>query len=141
MKLFNGSSARGVALFVVGALLAQPAVFASPRPITPEKAHARILKRGLGNWVGVELDTGVALIGRITSIDEQSFGLQLHNDPHITQIEYRDVVDLHTGVSSGAFWGILAAGAGGMVALGLIAHHEMSQMPKLPTLPSQPAVP
>jgi hypothetical protein len=37
-------------------------------------------------------------------------------------------------------WGILAAGVGGMVTLALVAHHEMSQMPKLPTLPNQPPI-
>jgi hypothetical protein len=127
-------------MLLVCALLAPSAAFASPKPMTAGKVHARILKRGLGNWVGVELDTGVALVGRITNIDEDSFGLQLHNDPRITRVMYSDVIDLQTGAPAGMVWGILAAGVGGMVTLALVAHHEMSQMPKLPTLPNQPPI-
>ena len=103
--------------------------------------HQRILKQGMGNWVGVELLNGTAFAGRIVSVDEQSFGLQLHNDPEITTVRYSDVVNLHTGISHGAFWGILAAGIGGSIALALIAHHEMVNMPKLPAEPAQPVFP
>jgi hypothetical protein len=127
-------------MLLVCALVAPSAALASPKPMTPEKVHARILKRGLGNWVGVEVGSGAAFVGRITNIDTDSFGMQLHNDPYITQVPYSDVVDLHTGAPNGAFWGILAAGIGGSVALALFAHHEMSQMPKLPTAPNQPPV-
>ena len=87
-----------------------------------------------------EVSSGAAFVGRIVNIDDESFGLQLHNDPQITQVPYSDVIDLHTGVSTGGFWAILGVGVGGMVAMGLVAHHEMSQMPKLPTLPNQPAI-
>jgi hypothetical protein len=127
-------------MLLVFALIAPSAAFASPKAMTPEKVHARILKRGLGNWVGVEVSSGAAFAGRIVNIDDESFGLQLHNDPQITQVMYSDVVDLHTGISSGGFWAITAAGIGGMVALGLVAHHEMSQAAKQPTLPNQPAI-
>jgi hypothetical protein len=140
MSSVSRTYARCVAMLLVCALLTPSAAFASPKPLTPERVHARILKRGLGNWVGVEVVSGAAFVGRIVNIDDDSFGLQLYNDPQITQVPYSDVVDLHTGLSNGAFWGILAAGVGGMVALGLIAHHEMSQMPKLPTLPGEPAI-
>jgi len=120
-------------------LLAGPSVsIANAKPLTPITAHQRILKQGMGNWVGVELLNGTAFAGRIVSIDDQSFGLQLHNDPAITPVRYSDVVNLHTGISHGAFWGILAVGIGGSVALALIAHHEMDNMPKQPT---QPVIP
>jgi len=128
-------------MLLVCALLAPSAAFATPRGMTPETVHARILKRGLGNWAGVEVSSGAAFIGRIVNIDEESFGLQLHNDPYITQVPYSDVVDLQTGPPKGAFWAIVGTGVGGMVALALVAHHEMSQMPKLPTLPNQPTIP
>jgi hypothetical protein len=114
---------------------------ASPKPLTPEVVHARILKRGVGNWVGVQLQSGVAFAGRIVNIDAETFGMQLHNDPAITPVRYSDVVDLRTGPSRGAFWAILGAGIGGSVALALIAHHEMSSFPKLPAQPAQPVFP
>jgi hypothetical protein len=141
MNSLSRTFSKCVGMLLVCALVTPTAAFAAPRGLTPEKIHARILKRGLGNWVGVDLNTGAAFIGRIVSIDEQSFSLQLHNDPEITPVFYSDVVDLHTGPSTGAFWGILGAGIGGIVALGLIAHHEMSEMPKLPPFPNQPPLP
>ena len=140
MGLLSRSYARCLAIVLVCALVTPSGAFASAKPMTPEKAHARILKRGLGNWVGVEVSSGAAFVGRITNIDNDSFGIQLHNDPQITQVYYDDIVDLHTGAPAGAIWGILAAGIGGIVVLGVVAHHEMSQMPKLPTLPTQPPI-
>jgi hypothetical protein len=141
MGLLSRTYARCVGILLVCALLAPSTAFAAPRGLTPEKVHARILKRGLGNWVGVEVTSGAAFAGRIVNIDDAMFGLQLHNDPYITQVPYSDVIDLHTGVSTGGFWAITAIGVGGIVALALVAHHEMSQMPKLPTLPNQPPIP
>lgn len=122
-------------------MLMPAAANASPKPLTADAVHKRILKRGLGNWVGVQLDTGVALVGRIIRIDEQTFTLQLHNDPQTTPVPYSAVVDIQTGPSRGAMWAIIGGGVGGMVAIALIAHHEMSNQPKLPTLPSQPTQP
>jgi hypothetical protein len=128
-------------MLLVCALVAASAPVALAKPLTPEKVHARILKQGMGNWVGVELQNGTAFAGRIVSVDEQSFGLQLHNDPGITPVQYSDLVDLRTGISHGAFWGFTIAGVGGVVAMALIAHHEMAKMPTLPTEPAQPVFP
>jgi hypothetical protein len=141
MSLLSRTFSRCVGMLLVCALVAPAAAFAAPRGLTPEKVHAHIMKRGLGNWVGVEVSSGAAFAGRIVNIDDESFGLQLHNDPGITQVQYSDVIDLRTGISSGGGWAILAAGVGGTIALALVAHHEMSQMPKLPTLPNQPILP
>jgi hypothetical protein len=128
-------------MLLVCALVAASAPVASARPLTQEKIHARVVKQGMGNWVGVELQNGTAFWGRIVSIDEQSFGLQLHNDPAITPVLYSDVVRLHTGITHGAFWCIAIAGIGGMVAIALVAHHEMAKMPTLPTEPAQAVFP
>jgi len=132
---------RCIAMFLVGALLALSAPIAEARPLTADTVHARILKRGIGNWVGVELQNGTAFVGRIVSIDEQTFGLQLHNDPAITPVQYSDVVDLHTGISHGAFWGITIAGIGGLIVMAVVAHHELSKQPTFPTFPTQPTLP
>ena len=141
MVLATRTFARCMAMLLVCAAIAPSATVAAAKPLTPLTVHDRILKRGVGNWVGVELLNGTAFVGRIVSIDEQSFGLQLHNDPRITPVRYSDVVNLHTGISHGAFWGILAAGVGGSVALALVAHHEMSKMPTQPIEPAQPVFP
>jgi hypothetical protein len=109
---------------------------ASPKPLTPEAVHARILKRGIGNWVAVQVLSGAAFGGRIVRIDEKSFGLQLHNDPTITPVLYSDVVDLRTGISRGGFWAIGVAGIAGVVVMALVAHHELDQASKLPGEPA-----
>ena len=122
-----------ILVFWVG-LLSAP--FAEAKQLTPESVHARILKQGVGNWVGVELSNGTAVVGRIVSIDQESFGLQLHNDPGVTPVLYSDVVGMHTGLSRGAFTAIMIAGIGGFSLV-----HKNSQVPTLPNQPTQPVFP
>lgn len=142
MYLPSQASSRIMSMLLVCALAAASAPVAQARPLTPETVHTRIAKRGLGNWVGVELNNGTAFAGRIVSVDDESFGLQLHNDPAVTPVLYRDVVDLHTGISHGAFWAIAIAGIGGVVAMAAIGMHELHQNEQqMPTLPAQPAQP
>jgi hypothetical protein len=128
-------------MLLVGGMLTLSAPIADAKPLTADTVHARILKRGMGNWVDVELQNGTAFVGRIVSVDEQSFGLQLHNDPAITPVKYSEVVDLHTGISHGAFFAITAVGVGGMIVMALIAHHELSKQPTFPTFPTEPTQP
>jgi hypothetical protein len=128
-------------MLLVCALLAVSAPVAQAKPLTPLQVHARILKRGIGNWVGVELQNGTAFAGRIVSADDQSFGLQLHNDPAITPVQYSDVVRLHTGVSNGVFWTFLAVGIGGAVAMTAVGIHELHTHDQMPALPTQPVFP
>jgi hypothetical protein len=123
------------------ALVAASAPAALAKPLTPEKIHARILKQGMGNWIGVELGNGTAFAGRIVSIDEQSFGLQLHNDPGITPVRYSDVMSLRGGISHGAFFVIAAIGVSGVILTAVVAHHEISKFPTLPAQPTQPVFP
>jgi hypothetical protein len=132
---------RCIAMLLVCALLAVYAPLASARPLTADTVHTRILKRGIGNWVGIELQNGTAFWGRIVSVDEQTFGLQLHNDPAITPVQYSDVVGLHFGISHGAFWAITAAGIASVVIIAVVAHHELSKQPTFPTQPAQPVFP
>jgi hypothetical protein len=130
---------RWVTLMLVVTLLSPSLALAKSKPLTPDLVHERILKRGVGNWVWVQEDSGVVLVGRIVTIDGGSFGLQLHNDPEITPVLYSEVVDLRTGPSRAAMWTIVGVGIAGMVILAVVAHHEMSNM-KMPTLPAQPAL-
>lgn len=132
---------RSTAMLLVCALLAVSSPVALAKPLTPLTVHARILKRGVGNWVGVELLNGTAIVGRIVSVDQESFGLQLHNDPGITPVRYSDVVGLHMGISNGAFWGITIAGICGVAAMAAIGIHEVHQHSQMPTLPTQPVFP
>lgn len=135
---------RLIAMLLVCALVGAAAPMAEAKPLSAEKVHTRIASRGLGNWVGVELQNGTAFAGRIVIIDQDSFGLQLHNDPEVTPILYRDVVCLHTGLSRGGFWAVTLAGFGGvavMTAVGFSMVHKEQQMPPLPSQPTQPVFP
>jgi hypothetical protein len=132
---------RSTVLALVCTLIFQGSPIAEAKPLTPETVHSRILKRGIGNWVGVELQSGTAFAGRIVDIDQQSFGMQLHNDPSITPVRYSDVLNLHTGVARGAMLGVIAGGVGAVVAMAILMHHEMLPTPAFPPQPSLPLFP
>ncbi|MGP8253292.1 MAG: hypothetical protein ACLQHF_14775 [Terracidiphilus sp.] len=115
--------------------------YLSRKPVTPETVQARLLKRGLGRWVGVQLLNGVAFCGTIVSIDDSSFALQLWGDPEITPVAYKDVVYLQTGLTGGqkAFLIILPVAFAGASIGGIIAFHNNE--PKMPTMPTLPVIP
>ena len=141
MTFVTRTFSRGMAMLLMCALVAASAPVAEAKPLTPEKVHERILKRGIGNWVGVELQNGTAFAGRIVSADDESFGLQLHNDPAITPVRYADVVDLHTGISRGGFWAFTIAGFAGVAAMAAIGIHEVHEHEQTLTLPNEPTQP
>jgi hypothetical protein len=119
-----------------------PMASGSRNVLTPDSVHQRLLKRGLGNWVGVELQNGVAFSGRVISIDEDSFGMQMYGDSEVTPVAYDDVVYLQQGPSMKAFWIFMGAGIGSMAAISAVAIHEMNNnKPQMPTLPAQPVYP
>jgi hypothetical protein len=124
------------------ALLAPSVAVAAPKPLDPETVHAKIAKRGVGNWIYVEERNGVALVGRITSIDDQSFGLQLHNYPEITPVLYSDVIQVRTGLSRTGVSVLIGATVGAAIITGVVLHHEYeANKPQLPTMPSSPLFP
>jgi len=132
-----------VALTLICALSAPSVAFARPKPQNPETIHRKIVQRGIGNWVCVEEANGILLTGRVTTIEEQAFGMQLENYPDITMIRYTDVVRLRNLSSSGkaaAIW--TAASVGAFVVIALVMHHEFEKnKPTLPTNPTMPAWP
>ena len=141
MRLITRTFSRTIVMLLICALIAASAPVAEAKPLTPETVHARILKRGLGNWVGVELQNGTAFVGRIVGVDDHLFSLQLHNDPEITPVLYSDVVDLHTGLTGGQkalFLALPIVFAG--VAIGTAVAFRNNE-PRLPTMPTQPVFP
>ncbi len=141
MKRCMRALSKGIAIALVCSLLGSSAAYATP--VNPETIHRKIVERGVGNWVCVEQANGILLIGRVTNIDEQSFGMQLESYPEITTIHYADVVKLRNAGISGKSAALFAvAGIGGVVAIALIAHHEMNNFKNNePTLPPMPGYP
>jgi len=112
------------------------------KPMTSEAVHARLLKRGLGNWVAVQLENGIEFSGRLISIDDNSFGLQLYGDPEVTPVAYGDVVYLQTGTPTAAFWVFTGVMVAAGVVVPLVMVHEMNNHKlTMPTLPTQPVTP
>jgi ribosome maturation factor RimP len=114
----------------------------SPKPLTAEAVRQRLLKRGLGNWVALQLENGVAFEGRIISIDENSFGLQLYGDPEVTPVAFSDVVYLQTGTPAAAAWILVGSFVATGVVVPAVAIHAMkNNQLKMPTMPTPPPTP
>jgi hypothetical protein len=148
MASFCGFSALGIrnrfsasiASLLILLFLFPPGAYAKAKPLDAATVHARILKRGIGNPVGVEQSNGVELVGRIIAVNMDSFTLQLFNDPQPVTINYTDVIDLRTGASRG-FWIVMAVGIGAAVGVGIwgaVQMHNFQQDHQLPTVPSSP---
>ena len=133
-------SSAFVASLLVVLFLVPPGVYAKAKPLDAAAVHARILKRGIGNVAGIEQNNGVELVGRILSIDPDSFTLQLFNDPQPVTVRYADVIDLRTGPSRG-FWiatGVGIAAVTGMAIWGFVHVHNLEQQNQLPNQPPIP---
>jgi hypothetical protein len=132
-----------VASLLILLFVAPPGAWAKSKPLDAATVHARILKRGIDNPVGVEMNNGVELVGRIIAINPDSFTLQLFNDPQPVTVVYASVIDLRTGPSRG-FWiatGVGIAAVTGLAIWGFVHVHNLQQedsIPNMPTLPSTP---
>jgi hypothetical protein len=124
-------------------LLLMPSVAqGSPKILDAETVRAKIVKRGAGNWACAEERNGLALCGRITSIGDNSFGLQLHNYPEVTDVMYGEVIDLRLGISGKGIAAIIGGTVGAAVIAGVVMHHEFeANKPQLPTTPTTPGFP
>jgi hypothetical protein len=130
---------RVTSLLLACALLAPAIASAKPKPLDPVTVHDRIARRGVGSWICVEEANGIALVGRVVSIGDESVGLQLENYPEVTPVLYSDIVGLRTGLSKKAFWAILGIGLGASVAITVVGIHEMNQnRARFPTFPATP---
>lgn len=140
MKALNAVLRKYAVLALVLSLLLPSAAFA--KPLNPAKVQDLVVKHGAGSWVCVEEHNGVALVGRITSIGDQSFGMQLENYPEITPVMYDDVTRIRFGISHGAMFAIIGATLGSAVIATVVMHHEFeqskAQLPPMPTLPVVP---
>jgi hypothetical protein len=134
------SELRATSLLLVCAFLAPST--ANAKPLDPVTVHERILKRGVGNWICVEEANGIALVGRVVSIGNDSVGLQLENYPEVTTVFYRDIVGLRMGWSKKALWTVLGVSLGVTAAMVGVGIHEMNEnRANFPSLHAAPAGP
>ena len=131
---------RATAVALIGVLTS--AANAAPKNVNPETIHRKIVERGAGRWICVDMRNGTAVVGRIASISELSFGMQLDNYPDATTIFYADVRRVRSvGVGGKGMAIMIGAGVAGTVAVALIAQHEMNSFknsqPTLPRLPGR----
>ena len=130
-----------VTLTALISFLQIPSASATPKPLDPGTVHARVMKRGVDRWIALEERNGVQLFGRILSIGDTSFTLQLHNDPQTTEIPYSDVAYLRTGFTAGQKGFMLASigAVAGLAIWGFVHVHNLSNKqltpPVLPALP------
>jgi hypothetical protein len=118
---------RWTGMLLVCVFLAPAVANARPKPLDPVTVHARIAKRGVGNWICVDEANGIALVGRIVSVGDQSVGLQLQNYPEVTPVLYTDIVGLRMGLSKGAMWTIVGVGLGLSAVVAAVGIHEVNQ--------------
>ena len=114
---------------------------AAPKTVNPETIHRKIVERGTGRWICVDLKNGTAVVGRIASFGEQSFAMQLDNYPEATDIAYANVERVrNVGLGGKGMAVAISAGVAGSVAIALIAQHEMNNFrnnqPAMQTLPA-----
>lgn len=139
----RGSIAASIASLLIALLAVPAAAYAKAKPLDAATVHARILKRGIDNPVGVEMNSGVELVGRIIAINTDRFTLQLFNDPEPVTILYADVIDLRTGPGHG-FWILTGIGIGvvtGMAIWGFVHVHNLQQQNQLPNMPASQPIP
>lgn len=134
---------RIIASLLVLAVMMPAASYAGPKNKAPLTIQDQVVKLGVGRWVCVDEKNGLALVGRITGIGDQSFGIQLHNYPEITDVAYAEVVRVRgAGVTAKGVLIITGVFVGAAVATGLIMHHEYeANKPTLPPSPANPVFP
>lgn len=116
---------RTMAFLLIPLVTMTPGCYAAPKTDNPLAVHKKILRLGVGHWVWVDEANGLRLVGRITGIANQSFGMQLNNYPAITDVRYADVVRVRgADLTSKKAIALFAATAGVAVALGFLIHLE-----------------
>lgn len=98
MRWMSSSISKLICMVLIIALAAPPLAQASPKPLTPEQIHLRIVKLGMGSWVGIRLQNGTAFSGRIVSYDNQGFSLLKYGETEATKVAYADVYEIQMGM-------------------------------------------
>lgn len=132
---------RSLCLLMV-ALLSAP-VLPAQRPLSQaEKYHLKIVKHGLDARLWLKEKNGLEFTGRVQSIGDQGFELQIFDDPQLEPIRYDEIQNLRIapGYKAVVLWSLI--GVGGITATSLIAMHSMQQHAlSPPSTPPQPTIP
>ena len=130
---------RLVALLLISTIFSSGLAYAAPRPLTAAETKVKIEKLGINHFVRILEGNGIDLHGRILAVNDQSFQMQLWNQPQPTEIQYDQVTEVHNlGWTKGKV-AFLAAGIGAAVGLAVYGYVHVHNLQNQPL--QTPAVP
>jgi len=126
------------AIILIGTILSANVAWAS-KPLDAASAKLKIQKLGLDHYVRIYEGNGIQLHGRILAVNDQSFQVQLWNQPQPVDIRYDQVTQLdNLGWSKGkvAFLVVGIAAVAGFATYGFVHVHDLANKPlPTPTVP------
>ena len=132
MRLSARQPSYLAALLLIVILLSNTIAYAAPKPLTPAETKLKIEKFGVNHYVRVVEGNGIDLHGRILAVNDQSFQMQLWNQPQPTDIRYDQVTELHNLGWTKGKTAILVGGLGAVVGLsvyGFVHLHNLQNQP------------
>ena len=136
LRAFSAPIATLLAPLVALVLTLPNPAFASPKPLDAATVHEKVFKRGVDRYVCVKEDNGIVLLGRILSIGNKSFMMQVHHEDHPTEVFYGDVVEFRGGLSRGGVIAAVVIPAATLgVGIGVAVHMQNDFNKKLPPQP------
>ena len=139
MSSFARQFPRFVVVLLIATLFSNNLAYASLKPLTAAETKLKIEKLGVNHFVRVLEGNGIDLHGRILAVKDQSFEMQLWNQPQPTEIQYDQVTELHNlGWTKGKA-AFLVVGIGAVIGLGVYGYvhvHNLQNQPlQAPALP------
>jgi hypothetical protein len=129
---------RLVTAILVSGILSCSIAWAAP-PLDAASAKSKIQKYGINHYLCVQESNGIELRGRILAVNDQSFQMQLGNQPQPVEIQYADVTALQNlGWTHGKVVFLLVGigAVAGMATYGFVHVHNLENQPL-----QQPALP
>jgi hypothetical protein len=129
---------RLITAILVSSILSCSVAWAAP-PLDAASVKSKIQKLGINHYLCVKESNGIQLQGRILSVNDQSFQMQLGNQPQPAEIQYADVRALQNlGWTRGkVIVALVGIGAvAGTAAYGFVHVHTLENQPL-----QQPALP
>jgi len=139
MSSFARQVSRFVVVLLIGTLLSNNFAYAAPKPLTAAETKLKLEKLGINHFVRVLEGNGIDVHGRILAVNDQSFQMQLWNQPQPTEIPYDQVTEVYNLGWTKGKTAFLLVGIGAVVGMGVYGfvhvHNLQNQPLQTPTLP------